>query len=307
MNSNIRRGITRREFICSSLALTGALPFGALSPSNEELFSVEHVVFPVANLPDAFREFQIAYISDIHLSAFLRSDLLEKVISFIKAREVDLLLLGGDYIWRPREMLRNLFPVYRKDFSDLDSPDLAPTIYRSLIEMLSEIQPRCGTFAVLGNHDRWAASTSCEAAFFGSPIKLLLNESVVISKDNRQLEIIGTDDFLTGQPRFPRSNAVAPDIRILLTHNPDILRWYLGHDRLRFDAAIMGHTHGGQICITPGSPLLLNISDTEFGAGLVLHPSGCYCYTSRGIGCVGVPLRVNCPPEVTLASFSKRS
>ncbi len=302
-----RTHLSRRQFLKSGVFLGATLPLGALAQGGDEPFTVEQVQFPVPNLPDAFKQFKIGFMSDIHLSAFLASDLLERAIAFLKGQELDLLLMGGDYIWRPREMLREVFPVYRKEFGDLEHPDLVPHIYRALIEMISDIKPRHGIFAVLGNHDRWAASPYCESAFSNTPVRLLLNQNTVIEKDGKKLEIIGTDDFLTGQPRFPASFENSPDIRLLLTHNPDILRWYLGREKIHFDGALMGHTHGGQICAARGVPIVYNITDTDYGVGLVKHPTGCYCYTSRGIGCVGIPLRVNCPPEVTLASFIQGS
>lgn len=299
-NTSGSNRLSRREFLTGGLALVGAgVPTLSLASEATDLFSVERIDIPVVNLPDAFAGYTIGFLSDIHLSAFLKANLLEEIIAFLKKTDLDILLLGGDYLWRPRERLRDLFPIHRNEFSSLDDPQLSSNIYKALTAQLAEIKPRDGTMAILGNHDRWAAAQTCETAFIGSPITLLINDSRLVKRSGKTLEIIGTDDFVTGQPRFPR--AINPaDVRILLTHNPDILRWYLGRERLRFDVALMGHTHGGQICIAPGVPISYNIDSTEYGAGLVRHPSGCQCYTTRGIGCVGIPLRLNCPPEVAL-------
>lgn len=296
--------ISRRQFLGGGLALAGAAPFAGALSSPASTVELASISIPVSNLPEELAGFRIGFLTDIHLSAFLQSDLIENALKELKTQNLDLLLLGGDYIWRPRELVREAFPIYRKEFSDLDNPDLARGIYRQLIELVSDVKTRYGTFAVLGNHDRWAASTTCQHAFDGSPIRLLINQSFAVSHGGKILEIFGSDDYLTGRPQLPPASS-RETTRILLTHNPDILPWYLDQNHLPFALALMGHTHGGQICPRRGVAFSYNIENSRYGEGLVNHFSGCACYTARGIGCVGVPFRLNCPPEVTVLTLER--
>lgn len=301
-----RHLLTRRQFLGGSLSMAAAAPLSGIASSSGSTLELQTVAVPVENLPEVFRGFRIGFMTDIHLSAFLQERLLEEAIAWLSRLELDLLLLGGDYLWKPREFIREAFPIHRNSLADLDRPDLDQRIYTQLIEMLGDIKPREGIYAILGNHDRWAASQICERVFQHTPIRLLVNQSAWISRSGASLEIFGSDDYLTGRPRLPET-ANSPAPRILLTHNPDMLPWYLDHNSQHFSLALMGHTHGGQICPVRGLALSYNIQHARYGEGLVLHPSGCVCYTSRGLGCVGVPFRLNCPPEITLLTLENKT
>ena len=86
---------------------------------------------------------------------------------------------------------------------------------------------------------------------------------------------------------------------LFLTHNPVGVAMVQHRDCI----ALAGHTHGGQLRF-PGVP-------PHFPPGMEGFPQidgwGCYgkarLYISRGIGCTAYPLRVNCPPELTLLTL----
>jgi hypothetical protein len=65
---------------------------------------------------------------------------------------------------------------------------------------------------------------------------------------------------------------------------------------------LCGHTHGGQICLPWIGPLSLPTMGQKYVEGwfrlgqLQLH-------VNRGIGTVGVPFRLNCPPEISLLTL----
>ncbi len=91
--------------------------------------------------------------------------------------------------------------------------------------------------------------------------------------------------------------------RILLCHKPYFFERAVAG---QFNVMLSGHTHGGQI-------VLADILGVKITPAALASPyiSGRYkmgdslMYVSRGIGTVGLPVRVNCPPEVTL--FTLRS
>ena len=301
-----QKNVTRRDFIKRGLSAVAVTPALSYTPIISSKLKVERITIQVPHLPKALVGMQIGFLTDIHLCAFLPTQLLENALSALREAGIDLLLLGGDYIWNPREILRNSFPILRPEFSELNDPELATRIYKNFItQTITALSPKLGIHAVMGNHDHWLQPSLCKRIFADSPIKLLINQSSLLSLHGSSIEIYGCDDYLTGRPQLMKksSSQTNDTLRILLTHNPDLLPWFFHNSPIRFDLAFMGHTHGGQICPLPGVALSYNIANRQFGEGLYSHQSGCQCYTSRGLGAVGIPLRVNCPPEVTIITL----
>ena len=83
---------------------------------------------------------------------------------------------------------------------------------------------------------------------------------------------------------------------ILLSHTPEVYR-QAAH--AGFDLMLSGHTHGGQICLPGGVPLTLDSGCRAIGAGAWRYDAMAG-YTSVGAGSSIVPVRFNCPPEITL-------
>jgi len=83
----------------------------------------------------------------------------------------------------------------------------------------------------------------------------------------------------------------------LISHTPEIYR-QAAH--ANFNVLLGGHTHGGQICLPGGVPLTLDsVLPRSMGAGPWKHGE-MIGYTSVGAGSAVVPVRFNCPPEITL-------
>ena len=86
-------------------------------------------------------------------------------------------------------------------------------------------------------------------------------------------------------------------VSVLLSHTPEIYR-QAAH--AGFDLMLSGHTHGGQICLPGGIPVLLEAElPRAFGAGAWRH-ADMAGYTSVGTGSSVVPVRFNNRPEITL-------
>jgi len=151
-------------------------------------------------------------------------------------------------------------------------------------------------YAVLGNHDSIAMVPDLEAL----GIRMLLNECVAIDRGRALLYLAGVDDA-----HFYRADNIekaAADIprgcvSVLLSHTPEIYR-QAAHSG--FDLMLSGHTHGGQICLPGGIPILLEADlSRAFGAGAWRH-ADMAGYTSVGAGSSVVPVRFNNRPEITL-------
>jgi hypothetical protein len=151
-------------------------------------------------------------------------------------------------------------------------------------------------FAVLGNHDSVAMLPAIEDL----GIRVLMNEFERVERNGASIIIAGVDDahfFRADDVEKAASGRGPTDYSILLSHTPEI---YRSAARARFDLMLSGHTHGGQICLPGQVPLTLD-SDLprRFGAGAWQH-EGMTGYTSRGASCSIIPVRFNCPPEITL-------
>ena len=87
---------------------------------------------------------------------------------------------------------------------------------------------------------------------------------------------------------------------LALWHEPDYARETA---RLGAFAQLSGHSHGGQVRLPGFGPLFLPKGGQRYVLGLN-HASGMPIYTARGVGVFLPPLRVNCPPEVTLITLA---
>ena len=83
-------------------------------------------------------------------------------------------------------------------------------------------------------------------------------------------------------------------MKLLLAHNPLIFRESV---RAGVDLTLSGHTHGGQIKIRDEEKRIL--PRRKLKAGLHTRKNS-QVYITRGIGTVVVPMRYQCPPEISL-------
>ena len=151
-------------------------------------------------------------------------------------------------------------------------------------------------YAVLGNHDSIAMVPDLEEM----GIRVLLNECAVIDRGPASLYLAGVDDahfYRADNIEKAAANIPHDSLSILLSHTPEIYR-QAAH--AGFDLMLSGHTHGGQICLPGGVPILLEAKiPRALGAGAWWR-SGMAGYTSVGVGSSVVPVRFNNRPEITL-------
>lgn len=245
---------------------------------NAKTIRVNELTLKFPNLPSAFNGFVILHLSDLHIDSIpgFASILIQK----IKGLKFDICLLTGDY---------------RRDISGSFSHILKP------LQILSKYtQTSNGTFAVLGNHDSYLMARYEEQ----SGMELLINESVVIEKDEQKILITGTDDpfnFFT-ESALLCFETKGYDFKIAMVHTPELAK--VASDK-KYDLYLCGHTHGGQICLRDGFPLISHqFEGKQFNHGK-WNIGKMIGYTSTGAGVSGMPVRFNCPAEVTLITLSK--
>lgn len=226
---------------------------------------------PLRNLPPAFEGFTILQLSDLHVD--VGGAFLDVLTDLIRPLQYDLCALTGDY------RTRTFGPF---------APSLAG---------LERLRPHLKEpYAVLGNHDTLRMVPGMEAMGY----RLLLNEWTKLARGGDEIYLAGIDDaHYYRTENFHRAGHDIPHgaLAILLSHTPEVYRHAAHAD---FKLMLCGHTHGGQICLPGGVPVLTDAdSPRKFARGSWRY-HGMIGYTSAGAGTSIVDVRLNCPPEITL-------
>ena len=269
--------LTRRTFLKGGLLLGSALTVDGFVLEPRE-FRTERVEVRVPGLSAGFDGFTVCQITDVHHSPFVRLGYIERVVAKANSLKPDLTVLTGDYI------------DYERDY-------VVPSI-----KALGGLKAARGVLAILGNHDHYTGKAYTVEALRSRGIPLLENGHTLIEAGSGALCVAGVKDYLEDFPDVALAlKGVGKDVpRILLSHHPDYAE-QLPEDE-RVDLVLSGHTHGGQVR-GPFSyaPVVPSAYGQKYSGGLVrLKNRSTQVYVSRGVGVVGIPVRINCPPELTL-------
>jgi len=281
-DSQARARLSRRRFLTGAgLTLAG---FGVYASeiSRHELEIVPRDIH-IQRLPQPFHNFRIAQLSDIHLEEYTEETFLRYAVHRINDLKPDMVLLTGDYVSDgPRS------PSYA-----LKAALRCGAILRELACPLR--------YAVLGNHDFNVDPPFVTAALVSNGIPVLSNQFVAVKRGGAHLWLSGLEDAGAGRPNLDLSIPPQLDAPLLMMcHEPDYTDTILRHPRgTQIDLILSGHTHGGQVRLPFLPPLILPSMGTKYVEGL-FHFNKTQLYVNRGLGAVGLPVRFNCPPEITI-------
>jgi predicted MPP superfamily phosphohydrolase len=224
------------------------------------------------------RPLRIAFASDFHAGPTTHPGIFDALLAALARERPDVLLLGGDYVSFDADNVRHL-----KAFLDAARAPL-------------------GTYAVLGNHDVWNGSEALTTALIASGAQVLVNRNMALPAPFESISICGIDDPWTGAPSAEATFEGAGAVRIYLMHSPDGLFCLSGQ---RFDLGFAGHTHGGQVVRRDGTPYKLPSGpySRQYSHGRFEIDGGGPLFVSRGVGCAGVPLRLNADPELLICTL----
>ncbi len=255
------------------LKATGAFRKGFQNAS-QIVFREQSIVIP--SLPDSFNGFTILFLSDLHLDMMPGLEL--KIADLIRGRKFDLCVMTGDY-----------GTVSLGGESESWNP---------LKKLIQAIDSHHGILGVLGNHDRARDVFALESM----GMNVLLNEHYFVEKNGSMLQFIGTDDFSFYTDQIPLVLKKSADhCTIVLVHSPEL---YDSAAAAGVNLYLCGHTHGGQICLPGGFPVLTNLE-----RGKKLH-TGHWSYqgmqgiTNVGVGTSGLPVRFNTVGELLSITIS---
>ncbi len=218
---------------------------------------------------------RIAFLTDFHFGATVPAWFLESAAARAVGLRPDLILTGGDTLMFDAGAAAKA----RRALASLEAP--------------------LGVYGVLGNHDIWVSRSLSEALHREAGVELLVNRGLTLETPAGPLYLCGVDDAWAG---FPNAKSALWDRpagvpSLMVSHSPLALLDDPAHAP---DLCLCGHTHGGQWCRADGSAYWIphrRRLDLASGWGRVGRTR---VYVSRGIGGAEIPIRIHCPPEVTL-------
>jgi predicted MPP superfamily phosphohydrolase len=260
--------------IRAALTLVGLYRRGL---ANAEQVALKENIVVSSRLPAPFDGFTILHLSDLHVD--MCPGAMARAGALLRGLRYDLCVLTGDY----RGATKGPFAPALAGLAQLREAIDAPIL------------------AVLGNHDTIRMTPGLEAM----GMTVLLNERETIERGGARLQVAGVDEphyFRADDIGRALAGAPRDDFSILLSHTPEI---FARAAEAGVDLLLAGHTHGGQICLPGGRPLTLDsVLPRAFGAGAWRHDA-MQGYTSVGAGSSVLPVRFNCPPEITLHRLRK--
>ncbi|BBL69678.1 metallophosphoesterase [Methylogaea oryzae] len=228
--------------------------------------------FVLPHLPPVFQGYTLLHLSDLHLD--MGAGMPDALIEAVDGLQYDACVITGDF--------------RAKTYG----------AYQAALDGMARVRPHLkgDIYAILGNHDSLRMAQGLEAM----GVRLLLNETVALRRGGSVIHLAGIDD-----PHYYRADNLekaadpipAGGVSLLLSHSPEIYRQAASAG---FDVMLAGHTHGGQICLPGGIPLIVNArAPRRYCVGAWRHQR-MQGYTSVGSGASIADARFNCPPEVTL-------
>jgi len=292
--------ISRRRFVhagivlVSGAALTGCVQ-GIVGRSDIEI--TKHTL-AIDHLPQSLQGMTVTFASDLHSSPFMSQDEMKNIVRMINDLNSDVILLTGDFVTSHHN-------------------EITP-----MINALSDLKAPKGIYACTGNHEYYVGVDMITEELEAIGIRVLRNENVKISNGDDHLYLLGIDDedhdtvaqYVEGKP--------APHVEAMFTGIPDKAATLLMcHKPYQFEnfaatklyAMLSVHTHGVRQIVLGRfgrSVMALSSLASQFVEGFYTptkYSSNSKLYVSRGLGVVGVPFRLNCPPEITQLTLASGS
>jgi uncharacterized protein len=276
---------TRRTFLIGSGVTAAGLALYSGEFARHEIDVVDRTI-AIRNLPTPFHGYRIVQVSDIHLDEYTEPYFLERIVHQVNSLAPDLVLLTGDFITHGSlTFIAGNHALHR-------CAEILTTLTAPL------------RYAVLGNHDVTFNSRAVIDALTAHSTPVLVNQYVPIERNGARFWLCGVDDPGSSHPDLDLAIPANPDGPVLLmAHEPDYADEVRAHPRGPLvDLMLSGHSHGGQVRLPFLGPLILPPMGLKY-------PEGHYrfnqmqLYVNRGIGTVGLPFRLNCPPEITVITL----
>jgi len=216
--------------------------------------------------------YKIVFVSDLHFGGLFGTSYGEKLAEHINAQKPDLVLIGGDIVDRD-------LPFVKQEGS---------------LKTLAAIKAKDGVYAVFGNHDRMAGTSTEEREILETEgIPFLVDENKDV---NGIINVTGLDDFRLGN-RYAGFTPEPGKFNILLEHEPMRIRQAAAKG---YELYFAGHTHAGQLF--PIRLITKKMYDLDYGSEYFQQM---LTTVSSGYGLWGIPVRTGPMPEIVVVNVGK--
>jgi hypothetical protein len=279
--------VSRRQFLLSSAMIVPPLAtigFTSRGISQIGQFRIQPYEIPLAQLPAELDGFTIAVVADVHTGVFSTPKMLNDIAERTNALRSDLIVMAGDLV----------------NLSHADLP--------GALDMVCRLDAKYGVYMIQGNHDVIEGAGEFGRACENRGVNLLADDVAKVRARGNWIQLLGARWPLAQSEMVQSINALDakrdPELfPILLSHHPHL--WDLAVPR-NIPLTLAGHTHGGQIMLTPnigGGPIRF-----KYWTGLyekkALDGSESKLIVSNGVG-NWFPLRINAPAEILQITLRK--
>ena len=284
-NPDRRKFLRQTSAAGASIAAYGVLVGHREARSDPEVVRVD-LAFP--DLPPGLDCLRIAQLSDLHSGPLVHLEQLRRWRRIAEAERAELVVFTGDIV------------------------DNLPSEADNFVLAFKGMAAPLGMFAILGNHDYFTDPRPIWRSLEGIGIRFLENRNALVTRRNGTLGLLGLQDPMARHGQFRDINygpGPSPDLaaqgippgawRLCLNHRPS--DWPLAR-ATGAHLTLSGHTHGGQVNLIPGlsSALILG----RYTAGLYREGDD-LLYVNRGLGVVGLPVRIAAKPEITVITLHR--
>lgn len=239
-----------------------------------------------ADLPKGLDGLRLVQLSDLHIGPMLGEKTVARWRALVDREAPELLVVTGDFV----DSLASEAAPFIRSFGQHPAP--------------------LGCFAILGNHDYFTDPRPLWKDLEGAGFRCIENKNTIVARNGDLLALVGLSDPMACNGRFrgihfgdgPRPDLAVRGIpdrawRLCLSHRPS--DWDLAVNT-GAKLTLSGHTHGGQVNIIPfvSSARIMG----PYTRGL-FEENGFMLYVSRGLGVVGIPLRLGAPPEIVVITL----
>jgi predicted MPP superfamily phosphohydrolase len=245
-------------------------------PGNEVLWleEVDRGV-ELARLPEPLEGLSILHLSDLHWTGQVGKSYFAELVQRCNLRQPDLAVITGDFV--DTEACLDWVP-----------------------DTLAKLRTRWGAYFVLGNHDRRVDSGRLRSTLEDAGLVDLGGRWMEVEIRGERIVLAGNEAPWLRPPAelhgAPPSSVRGGPFRIALAHSPDQLGWAR---REEVDLLLVGHTHGGQVCVPGIGPIfspcwcgVRYIRGSYLALPTVMH-------VTQGIS-AELPVRFHCYPEAAM-------
>ena len=252
------------------------------------------------NLPSGLNGLRILHLSDFHTRGYQAVE--QAVYNAMRSLKPDMVIISGDFCYHfglSINLLKSSTSDHHKykliSRYGIWMPPETDKAKAVLEKLLDGYECPLGVWGSRGNHDPF----EFQGMISDINMSLLVNSSAVVEHNGCKIGITGLDCSKRSSYDLVSILKTAPsvDFNIAISHYPENGEPLIAGG---MDLVLGGHTHGGQICLPGGKPILTHSrTGSYYAKGLICYLDG-WVHVSRGLGKVMLPIRVNCPPEITL-------